>query len=172
MGKKSSSGAASKRRSKKQPGPAEVDLGLLNPILDKYQDERGAIIPMLQEAQGVYGYLPRSVIERIAEAGGAAPSQVYGIATFYAQFRLQPVGQHVIRVCHGTACHVNGAERISETIENVLGIKEGATTPDGKFTLLTVVCLGCCSLAPVMMINEETYGRLTANRVKTILKSY
>jgi len=168
MGKKAKPIVGGKARS----GRDTVDLRRLRPILDRYSAERGAIIPMLQEAQERYGYLPEAVIERIAEAGGAARSQVYGIVTFYTQFRLKPVGQYVIRVCHGTACHVNGAERITETIANELGIEEGDTTDDDKFTLQSVVCLGCCSLAPVMMINDQTYGRLTPKRIRTILKKY
>jgi len=172
MAKKRGSATGTKSRSKRKSKKGAIDLRRLEPVLKKYREERGAIIPMLQQAQAVYGYLPESVMERIAEAGGVSPSEVYGVVTFYTQFRLKPVGEYVIRVCHGTACHVNGAERITETIASQLGIKEGGTTDDNKFTLESVVCLGCCSLAPVMMINEETYGRLTPKKVRTILKSY
>lgn len=168
MGKNAKTTVSSKARSRKD----DVDLRRLRPILNKHGAERGAIIPMLQEAQERYGYLPEAVIERIAEAGGMSPSQVYGIVTFYTQFRLKPVGQYVIRVCHGTACHVNGAEHITETIANQLGIDVGDTTDDGKFTLQSVVCLGCCSLAPVMMINDQTYGRLTPDKIYALLGKY
>ena len=172
MAKTDESAAATKPRGKRTGKKGSINLKRLEPILKKYREERGAIIPMLQQAQAAYGYLPESVIERIAEAGGVSSTEVYGVVTFYAQFRLRPVGKYVIRVCHGTACHVNGAERITETIASQLGIKEGGTTDDNKFTLESVVCLGCCSLAPVMMINEETYGRLTPKKVRAILKSY
>jgi NADH-quinone oxidoreductase subunit E len=172
MAKKRASATGTKPRGKRKSKKGAVDLRRLEPVVKRYREERGAIIPMLQQAQAVYGYLPKSVMERIAEAGGVSSSEVYGVVTFYTQFRLKPVGEYVIRVCHGTACHVNGAERITETIASQLGIEEGGTTDDNKFTLESVVCLGCCSLAPVMMINEETYGRLTPKRVRTILKSY
>ena len=170
--KKRESDTAPTTRGRRKRKKGSINLKQLEPILKKYREERGAIIPMLQQAQAVYGYLPESVIESIAEGGGVSSSQVYGVVTFYTQFRLKPVGEYVIRVCHGTACHVNGAERITETIASQLGIEEGDTTDDNKFTLQSVVCLGCCSLAPVMMINEETYGRLTPKKVRTILKSY
>jgi len=161
----------SKNKERNQTQP-DVDLGRLDPVIDKYRDEQGAIIPMLQAAQDVYGYLPLAVMERIAEVGGVAPTQVYGIVTFYAQFQLVPVGENIIRVCHGTACHVNGAGKISDVVSADLGVSEGDTTEDGKFTLRSVACLGCCSLAPAMMINDVTYGRLTPQKVSKILESF
>ena len=166
--------AQTTQMAKKETGRAEpdVDLGRLEPVIDKYRDEQGAIIPMLQAAQDIYGYLPIAVMERIAEVGGVAPTQIYGIVTFYAQFQLVPVGENILRVCHGTACHVNGAGKISDTVSAVLGIPEGDTTEDGKFTLRSVACLGCCSLAPAIMINDTTYGRLTPRKVSKILESF
>lgn len=149
-----------------------VDLKPLERLLKKYARQRGVIIPLLQETQKIYGYLPREALMRIAEATNTDVSQVYGVATFYSQFRLKPVGKHIIKVCHGTACHVSGAQRITEACEEFLDIPDGETTPDREFTLESVACLGCCSLAPVMMIDETTYGRLTDRETKRILKKY
>lgn len=147
------------------------ESGLMN-VLKRYEGEKGAIIPVLQGIQEEYGYLPAEILERFSEITGTPLAQIYGVATFFAQFRFVPRGKHIIRVCHGTACHVNGAERISLAIEEALGIKEKETTPDGKFTVENVACLGCCSLAPVVMIDEKTYGRLTGQEIKKILKGY
>ncbi len=149
-----------------------IDLKPLNRILKKLAKKPGTIIQLLQETQKIYGYLPKEAIVRIAEATRTDVSQIYGVATFYSQFRLKPVGKHIIKVCHGTACHVSGAERITEACEEFLGISDGDTTPDGMFTLESVACLGCCSLAPVMMIDDTTYGRLTDRETKRILKKY
>ncbi len=140
--------------------------------LQKYKGEPGALIPLLQEAQEIYGYLPERVIRQIARELKLPPSKVFGVATFYAQFHLQPRGRHVIRVCTGTACHVRGAERLLESIEKALGLKSGGTTEDLRFTLETVACLGACGLAPAMMVNDDTYGRLTPDKVKEVLKQY
>ncbi len=141
-------------------------------LLDEYSKVKGALIPVLQKAQDIYGYLSEETIRKIAEALHMHPAQVYGVATFYTQFRLEPVGEHIIKVCHGTACHVAGAERITEAFAQELGIENGQTTPDGKFTLEVVACLGCCSLAPVVMIDKTTYGNLTPDDVKKILDEY
>jgi len=149
-----------------------IDFKPLEKILKKYAGKRGMIIPLLQETQKIYGYLPRQALVMIADATQTEVSQVYGVATFYSQFRLKPVGKHIIRVCHGTACHVSGAERITEACEEHLGIKDGETTPDRQFTLESVACLGCCSLAPVMMIDDTTYGRLNDREAKRILKKF
>ncbi|OPX34267.1 NADH-quinone oxidoreductase subunit E [candidate division KSB1 bacterium 4484_188] len=142
----------------------------LEKILKKFARKKGAIIPLLQEAQKAYGYLPKAALIRMAEATNTDISQIYGVATFYSQFRLKPVGRNIIKVCHGTACHVSGAERITEACEEALGVHDGETTPDREFTLESVACLGCCSLAPVMMIGETTYGRLTDRETKKIIK--
>ncbi|MFZ0391953.1 MAG: NADH-quinone oxidoreductase subunit NuoE [Calditrichia bacterium] len=149
-----------------------VDLAPLNKILSKYGKKKGTLIPILQEAQKVYGYLPREVLIRMAEATGTELSQIYGVATFYSQFRLKPVGKHIVRVCHGTACHVSGAGRITEACEEQLGVSDGETTADRQMTLESVACLGCCSLAPVMMIDDDTYGRLTDREVKKVLQKF
>jgi NADH:ubiquinone oxidoreductase subunit E len=135
----------------------------LDAIIARYAGDRGAVIPVLQEAQAALGWLSDDSLRAIAAGLGVPASQLYGVVTFYTQFRLQPVGRHLIRVCHGTACHVGGAEKISRAVEGELRVADGATTEDRKFTVESVACLGCCSLAPVIMIDGETYGRLTGD---------
>ena len=147
------------------------DLTLLKDVLEKYAGVKGSLITILQKAQDIYGYLPTDVIYHIAEKTGQTPAEVMGVATFYTQFRLKPVGKYLIMLCQGTACHVNGPERIENTIKEHLGIADGETTEDGLFTLKNVACLGCCSLSPVMMINGETYGSLTPEKTVSILNS-
>ncbi len=145
------------------------DLTLLEDVLQKYQNVSGSLITILQKAQDIYGYLPIDVIYHVAERTGSTPAKVMGVATFYTQFRLTPVGKYLIMLCQGTACHVNGSERIESAICEELGIKNGETTEDGLFTLKNVACLGCCSLSPVMMINDETFGSLTPDKAIGIL---
>ncbi|MGN0555035.1 MAG: NADH-quinone oxidoreductase subunit NuoE [Candidatus Fimenecus sp.] len=145
------------------------DLSLLEPVLAQYADTKGSLITILQHAQEIYGYLPQDVIRHISERTGVKPAKIMGVATFYTQFRLQPVGKYLIMLCKGTACHVNGSDLIEKTITEALGIRDGETTEDGLFTLKNVACLGCCSLSPVMMINEETYGSLTPEKTRAIL---
>lgn len=145
------------------------DLTKLAAVLEKYGDVPGSLITILQKAQDIYGYLPTDVMYHIAEKTGNTPAKVIGVATFYTQFRFQPVGKYLILLCQGTACHVNGSERIADTIREELGICDGQTTADGLFSLKHVACLGCCSLSPVMMINDETYGSLTPAKVREIL---
>lgn len=146
------------------------DLSLIADLLNDYKDVKGSLITILQKAQEIYGYLPIDVIYHIAEKTGSTPAKVLGVATFYTQFRFQPVGKYLIMLCQGTACHVNGSERIEAAVKEELGISDGETTKDGLFSLKNVACLGCCSLSPVMMINENTYGSLTPAKVKEILK--
>ena len=146
------------------------DLTLLDGVLAEYASVRGSLITILQKAQEIYGYLPTDVLYRVAEATGSTPAKVMGVATFYTQFRLTPVGKHLIMLCKGTACHVNGADAVEKAICEELKIKDGETSEDGLFSLKTVACLGCCSLSPVMMINEDTYGSLTPDKTKKILK--
>ena len=146
------------------------DLSLINDVLNKYASVDGSLITILQHAQDIYGYLPTDVLYHIAERIGSTPAKVMGVATFYSQFRLQPVGKYLIMLCQGTACHVNGSERIETAICDRLGIKDGETTDDGMFSLKNVACLGCCSLSPVMMINGETYGSLTPEKAVAVIE--
>jgi len=141
-------------------------------IIDVENTHRGSLIPVLQKVQDKYGYLPEKIIQLIAKKLDIPVSMVYGAATFYSQFRFQPQGKYVIRVCHGTACHIAGAQKLTDVLAEELGIRDGQTTSDGLFTLQRVACLGCCSLAPVMMINETTYGRLTPSKLTKIINSY
>lgn len=146
------------------------DLSLLDGVLEEFSGDEHALVAVLQRAQEIYGHLPADVIYRIAEMRGVSPAKVFGVATFYSQFRLQPVGKYLILLCKGTACHVNGADEIARTIREELGIADGGTTKDGLFTLKEVACLGCCSLSPVMMVNETTYGTLTPEKTREILR--
>lgn len=147
-----------------------VDLTLMDHLIDKYRGKKGNMIPLLQGAQAIYGYIPKDVFEKISHETGLSLSEMYGVATFYAQFRLKPVGKYIIKVCHGTACHVQNASKISEALEESLKIQDGETTEDRLFTLESVACLGCCSLAPVMMIQDNTYGKLTGAEAVRIVK--
>lgn len=147
-----------------------VDLKLIEPVLDEYAGIKGSLITILQHTQDIYGYLPKEAIIKISEATGIAESEIMGVGTFYTQFRFQPVGKYLIMLCQGTACHVNSSELILQTIKDELGIDDGETTDDGLFSLKCVACLGCCSLSPVMMINDNTYGSLTPDKTKKILQ--
>jgi NADH-quinone oxidoreductase subunit E len=138
----------------------------------KYQGELGALIPLLQSAQESYGYIPEPAIDHISEVVGIPSAEIYGVITFYSQFRLRPVGKNIIKICDGTACHVNASTAILRTVENELQIGNDETTEDGMFTLQKVACLGCCSLSPVIMINDETFGKLTPAKVQQLLKEY
>jgi NADH:ubiquinone oxidoreductase subunit E len=138
----------------------------------KYSGEPGQVIPLLQEAQETYGFISPRIMHEISRFTGVPVSQIYGVTTFYAQFRLTPVGEHIIRVCHGTACHVANANAISGAIEDELNVHNGETTPDGKFTLELVSCLGCCSLAPVIMVDDDTHARLTPQKARDVIKQY
>lgn len=133
---------------------------------------RGSLIPALQEIQTRFGYIPAAAIAIVAAELRIPASAVYGVATFYTQFRLTPRGQHLIRVCLGTACHVRGGEDILAALIRALGIEPGETTPDGLFTLEQVACLGACGLSPVMMVDDTAYGRLTVDKVPQILDGY
>jgi NADH-quinone oxidoreductase subunit E len=149
----------------------DVDLALLDPLIARYKGKKGNMIPLLQGTQEIYGYLPRMAFDKIASETGLNLSEMFGVATFYAQFRLKPVGKHIIKVCHGTACHVQNAKEISEALEEALKIRDGETTEDRFYTLESVACLGCCSLAPVMMISNQAYGKLTGNEATKIVKN-
>ncbi|MEG0546975.1 MAG: NADH-quinone oxidoreductase subunit NuoE [Oscillospiraceae bacterium] len=145
------------------------DLTLINDVLNEYTGVSGSLITILQKAQDIYGYLPTDVIKHISEKTGIKLAKIMGVATFYTQFRLKPIGKYLILLCKGTACHVNGSDLIEKAIIEKLQISDGETTQDGMFSLKNVACLGCCSLSPVMMINDETYGTLTPEKAIKIL---
>jgi NADH-quinone oxidoreductase subunit E len=148
----------------------EPDLKPLVNLIKKYKGKKGNLIPLLQGTQNLFGYIPPKAFQMISGETGLKISDMYGVATFYAQFRLKPVGKHIIKICHGTACHVQSANKVTEDMVDFLNVKDGETTPDGIFTLETVACLGCCSLAPVMMISDETYGKLTGKKAVEVIK--
>lgn len=147
-----------------------LDMSLLDDLINNYRNKKGNVIPLLQGTQEIFGFLPREAFQKLSEETGLKLSDLYGVATFYAQFRLSPVGKHIIKVCHGTACHVQAAPKVTEALSDALGVPDGATTEDGLFTLESVACLGCCSLAPVMMIGEETYGNLSGKDAVKVIK--
>ena len=147
-----------------------VDLTLLEDTLNEYAEVKGSLITILQKTQEIYGYVPIDAVYRISERTELSPAKILGVATFYSQFRFQAVGKYLIMLCKGTACFVNGAERILDAVQEELGIGNNETTEDGLFSLSVVACLGCCSLAPVMMINDKTYGSLTPDKVRQILR--
>ena len=144
----------------------------LRAVIEEKKNVEGSLMQVMQEAQEIYGYLPLEVQEIIAEGMGVSVEQVYGIATFYAQFALSPKGEHQISVCLGTACYVKGSQDIIDRISEVLGIQAGECTADGKFSLEACRCIGACGLAPVLTVGEDVYGRLTKADVDTILAKY
>ena len=146
------------------------DLQLISDLLDDCDVQSSNLIAILQKIQGIYGYLPLSAMQYLAQRTGIKAAKIYGVATFYKQFRLTPIGKYVILLCKGTACHVNGAGKLEDALSEELGIKSGETTSDGLFTLNSAACLGCCSLAPVMMINDQVYGELTPQKARQIVR--
>jgi len=152
--------------------PAKKGASPFAQAIAAYKGERGQLIPLLQKAQETWGYIPSQAIDEISRTTRTPESEIFGVITFYKQFRLQPLGKYLIRLCDGTACHVNNAKMLLEIIQEELKLENGDTTKDGLFTLSPVACLGCCSLAPVVMINDETYGRLTPQSLRKILRQY
>ena len=144
----------------------------LKAVIEKYRGTKGAMMPVLQQAQEIYGYLPVEVLKMIAEGMDTPLAEVYGVASFYSQFTLNTKGQVAIAVCLGTACYVKGSGEIIERITEKLGLQPGATSPDGKYSLEATRCIGACGLAPVMTVNDTVYGRLTADDVDGILAQY
>ncbi|MBO4310395.1 MAG: NADH-quinone oxidoreductase subunit NuoE [Lachnospiraceae bacterium] len=144
----------------------------LKKIIAENKDQKGALMPVMQKAQDIYGYLPIEVQTMIADGMNIPLEKVYGVSTFYSQFALNPKGKYQISVCLGTACYVKGSGDVYAKIEEILGIKGGECTPDGKFSLDACRCVGACGLAPVMMINDEVYGRLKPDDVKGILEQF
>ncbi|MDA3812947.1 MAG: NADH-quinone oxidoreductase subunit NuoE [Candidatus Cloacimonetes bacterium] len=146
----------------------EIDI-----TINKFIGKKGILIPLLQNAQDIEGYLSKDLMSYVSEKTGIKLAHIYGVATFYTMFRLKPQGKHIIRVCKGTACHVSDANSIMKEVNKQLDLtNEEDTTKDGKFTVMSVACLGCCSLAPVIMVGDNTHGRLTPDSIGKILKKY
>ncbi|MBA4406332.1 NADH-quinone oxidoreductase subunit NuoE [bacterium] len=150
-----------------KPSILDFKIDLINK-----RHQNGSLIPLLQAAQDSYGYIPEKIIYYISELVNIPAADIYGVITFYSQFRLKPLGKNLIRICEGTACHVNGAKSILSVLQDELGIAVGETSEDDIFSLQSVACLGCCSLAPVIMINNTTHGNLTQDKLKKIIKKY
>jgi NADH:ubiquinone oxidoreductase subunit E len=149
------------------------DTSRLDALLSGYKGRKGILIPLLQEIQNEEGYLSRDTMRYVAEQMNVPAAEIYGVATFYSMFRLKPQGKHIIRVCKGTACHVSDADSIKEALIENLKLPAGeTTTPDMLFTVMEVACLGCCSLAPVIMVDDQTYGKLTPEAIPGILEKY
>ncbi len=146
------------------------DIGLLEPVLAEYRGRKGAVIPVLQKAQKIYGYLPPEVLRRISAGMRVPLSRIYGVATFYSQFYLTRRGRHIVRQCDGTACHVRGAGKIVERMEQDLGVQAGGTTADYRVTCEVVYCLGSCGLAPVAVVDDQTIGKIAPEKMSAILK--
>ena len=147
----------------------ETDLKTLDEVFSHYPKSANQLIPVLQEAQEKFGYLPIEVMEKIARYLHVPESSVYGVATFYAQFKFVPMGRNQVRVCRGTACHVRGSANVLEEVEKRLGIKAGETSSDLEYSIETIACFGSCALAPVMVINKDVYGRMTVKKVEQVL---
>ena len=152
--------------------PEPHDLNRLDDVLKKHKGEEGALIPILQEAQEIYGYLSEEVLNHIGKRLHVPRSRIFGVITFYAQFYTTPRGRHTMRICRGTACHVRGGKDVLRAVEQSLGIRENETTPDFKFTFETVACLGACALSPVLLVDKNYYGKLTPAKVEQVLKQY
>ena len=150
----------------------DVDLAALDAMITQYPAAQASLIPLLQQVQEAFGYIPREAVDPVAEALGLFPSQVFGVITFYSQFYTAPRGRNVVRVCRGTACHVRGGRKILQIIQNTLGIRDGETTADYQFTLETVACLGACALSPVMVVNRSYFGKMNPKKITTVLNQY
>lgn len=152
--------------------PKTEEYQKLDRVLAGFKGKKGALIPVLQGAQEIFGYLPADALKEISAQLNLPLSKIYGVVTFYAQFKLKPRGRNIVRVCLGTACHVRGGSKIAQAVEKFTGVKDGETTEDLRFTLESVACLGACGLAPVMMVNDDTHGRLTPDQVAALLEQY
>lgn len=149
----------------------ELDFSRVDEIIEQTPNKKGALIPVLQKVQKVYGYVPEESIERIADGLHVYPADVYGVLTFYSQFKLKPRGEYIVRVCAGTACHVKGSARIAEDLVTKLNVAVGDTTEDRKFTLETVACVGACALAPVVIVNEDVHAKMTSDETRKMITS-
>ncbi len=150
----------------------DVDLSPTRELIEKYSQKKGALIPLLQDIQGAYGYVPDDAVQLVAKELEIFPVEIYGVLTFYTQFYLTPRGKHTIRVCQGTACHVMGAKGLFDYLLDKLEVEEGETTKDGLFTVERVACLGCCGMAPVIMIDDDFYGRCTIQNIEETWNKY
>jgi len=150
----------------------EIDLAAANAVIDKYIDMHGALMPVLQGIQEAYGFVPEPCVHLAAERLNVYASQIYGVLTFYAQFHLEPRGKYIVRICMGTACHVKGAGRIGDTLKDRLGIGHAETTEDLKFTAEYVACIGACGMAPVIMVNDDTFGSMSVQKMDEVIEKY
>ena len=148
------------------------DAAKVDELMQEFAGKKGTMVPILQKVQEVFGYLPRPELEYVAEKLRMPVSKVYGVATFYSQFHLKPRGKNIVRICRGTACHVRGVTKVADRMQELLGLGVGETSPDLKFTYEEVACIGACGLAPVMMINDRTYGKLAPEKLKGIIDEY
>lgn len=149
----------------------ELDLSRVDEIIEQTTNRKGALIPVLQKVQKVYGYVPEESIERIADGLHVYPADIYGVLTFYSQFKLKPRGEYIVRVCCGTACHVKGSDRIAEDLITKLKVAVGETTEDRRFTLEKVACVGACALAPVVIVNEDVHAKMTSDETRKMITS-
>jgi NADH-quinone oxidoreductase subunit E len=147
-----------------------IDVGLIEPILQEFRDQKGAVIPILQRTQDLYGYLPEDAMQEISKRSGISISKLYGVATFYAQFNLEPRGRHIIQICDGTACHVKGAPKLVGAVEDEFNLEAGGSDPDFEYTLEIVYCLGSCGLAPIALVDGQVYGNTTADSLVENIK--
>lgn len=150
----------------------KVNLAKAKKIIKKYRCQKGTLMPLLQDIQSAYGYVPEDSIELIAQELEIYPVEIYGILTFYTQFRLTRPGKHILKVCQGTACHVMGGKELLDYLSDKLGIKEGGLSQDGRYSLERVACLGCCGMAPVIVVDNDFYGRCTLQNLDKILAKY
>ena len=150
----------------------DIDLSLIEPIAQRYKEQGDSLITVLQDTQAAYSYLPEVVLTQLSRKTGIALSRIFSVVTFYAQFYLTPRGRNTVKICCGTACHVRGAPRILDAVERELGINMGETTSDKKFTLESVRCVGCCGLAPVVMVGDRFYGKLTPGKAARLVEKY
>ena len=149
-----------------------IDTNKIQEIVDKYKGKKGTLIPLMQEIQKAFGYVPKDAINLIAKTMDMYPAEIYGVLTFYTQFYLTPRGKHTIKVCQGTACHVMGGKEILDYLSDKLSIKDGETTKDGSFSLERVACLGCCGMAPVVQVDDDFYGNCTIQMMDEMLEKY
>lgn len=147
-----------------------IDVGLIDPIFKEFQDQKGAVIPILQRTQDLYGYLPEDAMHEISKRSGISISQLYGVATFYSQFNLEPRGRHIIQICDGTACHVKGAPKLVQAVEDEFNLKAGGSDPDYEYTMEIVYCLGSCGLAPIALVDGQVFGNTTADSLVENIK--